>query len=348
MCGGRHRSRKRIGLVDSMRDSQHMPRAAVVCDRAHEKSQPTTNRDRHSTDRRPAPATHGLEHSPLGDDGNSDGRIVERTHDLEDRLVVAPGLHRECTLRGRRWHRSCVQASRNAAAQAKPIEPGGRQHQRVRLPGIKTAQSRVDVAVQRDHVEVGSQRTQKAGAARAVRTHLRAHSEVVERTHYVARDQRVSRIRSLGIGRDHELRIVLEREVFGAVHGEVDLTGDERALEGRHEDALPDRRVRRPQVTVGNDCLHLDLNPAGAQARGHELALHKREARTAGAQAKPFSRSHHPLTSLAAPPPRAPRPRQRRRRRASPACQSPPGRQVGRSDPAAPKQTAGSEGSHWQ
>ena len=116
-----------------------MPRAAVLCDRTHEKSQPTTNRDGHGTDRRPAPAAHGLEHSPLGDDGNSDGRVVERTQHLEDGMVVAPGLHRECALRGRRWHRSRVQASRDAAAQAKPIEPGGSQHQRVRLPGIKTA-----------------------------------------------------------------------------------------------------------------------------------------------------------------------------------------------------------------
>ncbi len=183
-----------------------------------------------------------------------------------------------------------------------------------------------------DHVKVRSQRAKKACPAGAVRPHPGAHGEVVDGSFRKPRHQCVAGVSALGVSGDDEVWVLLEWEVFGAVHGQVDLARDERSLERGHENALADRRVLRANVPVGDDRLHLHGRAAGAQTRRHDLALHQRQARPTSAQSKRSSRTHRQQSSLAAPRGWAPR-RPRRRRPGSPACRSLPGRRCERCDP---------------
>ena len=99
---------------------------------------------------------------------------------------------------------------------------------RVRLTVGQLAQPGVDVAAQLDDLEILARGAQLSGAAQAARPHAGARGQ---------RSQRrgaADRVAGIGPGRDgHELKALgqLGGHVLARVHGEVDLAGEQRALE---------------------------------------------------------------------------------------------------------------------
>jgi hypothetical protein len=93
----------------------------------------------------------------------------------------------------------------------------------------------------------------------------------------LAGDKHVARVGPLREGGDHEVPVLDQRHVLGAVHGEVDLALHQPALERSHEDALSGRDPSLAEVALGDDLNQLHLRAQPPQTAGDELALDERQ-----------------------------------------------------------------------
>ena len=85
--------------------------------------------------------------------------------------MARPTLQRQGTLPCR--GHELVQHTARLAGAAEPLQPGHREHERVRLSGGELAQPGVDVSAQIDHGQVAAHRTQLGRPAQAARAHPR-------------------------------------------------------------------------------------------------------------------------------------------------------------------------------
>ena len=117
--------------------------------------------------------------------------------------------------------------------------------------------------MERNDPQVGPDRAQEAGPARAVGPDHGTRRQAGHRTGR-AQDQSIARIRSSRVGRDHEVELRFDRNVLGAVDGEIDLARTERRFEGPDERAFAPRRVGPANVAGCDDDHQLDVDAGSA------------------------------------------------------------------------------------
>src|SRR5690348_13126473 len=171
----------------------------------------------------------------------------------------------------------------DAVTASQAVETCRGDHQRIHLARIETPHARVDVAMERHDAQVGPRGAHESRTARTVGADGGSRSQRSQRLATACGHQRVACVGALRVGRDDQLRLFLEGDVFRAVDGEIDLAADQRAHDGRDENAFTGNRVHRPNVALGHDPDQFHLVTCRAQASGEQLALSQRQGRAARA-----------------------------------------------------------------
>src|SRR5438270_473757 len=136
--------------------------------------------------------------------------------------------------------------------------------------------------MQGPHAEVGPRRQQEPGAARAVGADQGTGRQRVERGSAVPSDQRVARVGPLRVGGDYQPWVLLQRQVLGAVHNQIDLARQQGGRQLADEHPLTRRGIDGTDVSSRDDRDELHLVAGSAQAVGNQLALDEGEPGPAG------------------------------------------------------------------
>jgi len=205
---------------------------------------------------------------------------------------------------------------------AEPAKPRGRKHQPVDLPGTPLRESRVDVAAQGEHLDVGAGMSHEGTPAQA-RGAQACTARQPAQAAGAMRDQHVARILPPWHGRDAEPGCKGGRKILHRVHGEVDRSRKQRFFDLLDEQPLAadlGERAALDAVAAGADVHELD-GQAGrlcAQRSRHPLGLahgedtaarteaqdpaaltHRRRGRRAAGPPAPLRRRRSPLASTA-------------------------------------------------
>ena len=125
--------------------------------------------------------------------------------DGDELLLARPHLQRERALRRLGQHRLDRQPQADLAVEPEPVEPAGREHERVEAALAGLAQARVDVAAQRLDRERRLEREQLRAAAD------RRGADPHPRPELVGADERVARVVALEVRADGEALRVASR-----------------------------------------------------------------------------------------------------------------------------------------
>ena len=145
--------------------------------------------------------------------------------------VVAPRLQRERTLAGRGHERLGVEDGAGLLGPSQPLEAGVGEHECIRLAGRELAEAGVDVAAERDDLEVLTCGQQERAPAQAPGAHPCAGGKDLHRRRAA---QGVARV---GAGRhrdDLQTLRQLAGDVLGGMHRHVRLAVEQHALERGH------------------------------------------------------------------------------------------------------------------
>jgi hypothetical protein len=115
---------------------------------------------------------------PLGDHGGPGGPVVERGERLAQRGVVLAALDRERALARRGQELRRVEEVGGLADPAEPAQARVGQQHAVQPPGGDVADPGVDVAADRDHLEVRTQQPQLGRAAKGARADAGAGGQI--------------------------------------------------------------------------------------------------------------------------------------------------------------------------
>ncbi len=199
--------------------------------------------------------------------------------------LAAADLQAQRALPGRRNHLVDRKARANAVAQAQAHQAGRGQHDRVVAAFVELAQAGVEVAAQRRHAQVGTQRQQLRHPAQAGGAHQRALRQFGDRRP-LRRNEGIARI--LAIQHRHQLEAggQLHRHVLERVHGQVRGARFQRGLELLDEQPLAadlgQRAVDDLVAARGHSQQRSGQPQATPQQRLHMLRLPEREAAFAG------------------------------------------------------------------
>src|SRR5207342_3953702 len=111
------------------------------------------------------------------------------------------------------------------------------EHHRVDLVLVHLADPRVDVPAEGVHLQMGPAPPHLRHAPQAARSKYRALGQLLEAA-AIPRDDAVPDVLTCADCADRDPRRILRREVLQRVHGQIDLSVLERALELRREEAL--------------------------------------------------------------------------------------------------------------
>src|SRR6266851_4402865 len=158
--------------------------------------------------------------------------VVDPRHELDESGVGPANLHGERALTRRWGDHFRIQAFVNPPLSPQPVHAGGGQHDGVGSSLIEALKPALDVAVQRHHLEVRPRGQKKAGPSWAVGAYDCILSQRFQGRSSTSCYQDIARIRAFWVRADHKARVLVKRNVLGAVHCDVDLTVDEGARDG--------------------------------------------------------------------------------------------------------------------
>ena len=184
----------------------------------------TVSNPRQRADRRATAATRRSEEGSLRFDRNPGIGVVDSGHQAEQAPIVSPDLQGDRPLTRSRWQECRVQPLGDPIGAPQPLQTGGRQDEGVRLAAVEAAEPRVDVAVQRMHVQVGPATPDESDAAWTVGSDAVAGRKILQTMRRVSRthDKHVAWVGSRQEGSDAKTRMLLSRDVLRAVNREVD------------------------------------------------------------------------------------------------------------------------------
>ena len=227
-------------------------------------------------------------------------RRVSSWSDVDHQLLL-PGTDLQCErpLPGLREHLLRLEASSDLAVEAEPVEPTGRQHDRVESALASLAEPRVDVSPQ------GLDRERRLEREQLRAPPHRSRSDPHPGPQLAGAAQGIPRILPLQVRTDRQPLRIGGGHVLRRVHGDVDAPPKQRLLELLDEDPtradLPER-LRPVAVARGRDRHQGDLNSRPPQALRGQLGLRQGETRATRADPKQHRDG-------VAPARRAPRPR---------------------------------------
>jgi hypothetical protein len=205
-------------------------------------------------DRSLAAAPRSGQECPFGLDRVARRLVVDCRYQAEHARIVAPDLDGDHTLPGCRRHHVGRQAFDGSAAEAQPVESGTGDEEGIGLARVEAAPPGIDVAVERMDDEVRPSE-QEPHSPWAVRPDPDARRQIVEPAllRVGPDDKRIARVRPGQVAADPKAWVLLGRDVFRALGGDVDATSQQRSLDRRDEGAVAPGRVRRPAIAVGLD-----------------------------------------------------------------------------------------------
>jgi len=227
--------------------------------------------------RRAARTSSRLQNFALYFHREPDGPLIERREHAKQVGVSATSLNGESALRRCGSDDLRSQPLVDLLATPEAIDPCRCEHQGVHGTLVEASKTCVDVAMQWHDAEVGARRQQKSHPARTVGADNRSAWQGVQRAGPGSGDKGIARIRSLRVCGDQQLGLLLQRDVLGAVHGDVDFTRDKCACDRGDEHAFARRHVDGPNVAVGHDANQLNPVACLPQTLGEKLALDDRE-----------------------------------------------------------------------
>ena len=219
-----------------------------------------------------------LEERALGPQGDPGRAVGEGAEQAEGAGVVLAGLDGQGALAGGRGEGLRVERDGRVAGQPEAAQAGGGQDDRVQLAGVDAADPAVDVAADRDQLQVGAEPVQQGDPARAAGPDPGPWGQVVEAGQAVAAEEHVAGVVALGHGGKDQAGDLGGGQVLGRVHGQVGPPVQHRLLHGRGEDALAAEGGRRhvaAPVALGDhrDQLDPQLRPGRPQPVDHQPAL---------------------------------------------------------------------------
>jgi hypothetical protein len=235
-----------------------------------------------SRDRDAAPSAKRLKERPFRQRARPNQGIVDRSQDLENLGIGTTGLNCESTLPSIGKADFKRQVFGDFGLTTETMQPGGGKNDRVVAPFAQLSNSCVDVTSQVvAKLEVRPNRPKLGLATGTARSDTGAGRKFPESSILKTHDN-VARIFPDGERREHQVIILVGRNVLQAVHREVDRTGPKKLRKITHEHAgtseLMERNVghavtQRPRRRDRDIQVWL----ARSQKSNHEFGLGQRE-----------------------------------------------------------------------
>ena len=214
-------------------------------------------------------------------------RVIEQLEKCRRVSIVFAALDSERALAGGRKHD--LEGDRNAdVVMSEPVEAGGRQDRRIHLTSFQLLQPSVDVAPQRDDLQVRPGGKQLRGPARG---RSADHGALLQRLNGLGPDQLVLDVRARADRSETDFLRPNDFNILHRMHGEIDVAIQQCGIQFLGPQTLAANLRERPvgnTIAAGGDGNDFDVTGGPALRdfqRGGDLArLDQRQRRTACAK----------------------------------------------------------------
>ena len=241
--------------------------------------------------RHAAAAAQRTRHRPFGLHRQHGGAVGQAGQALQECHRVGAHFEPQRALPRAGQHVRRLEHRANPRPQAKALQPGRRQHDRIKLAFVELAQPSVQVAAQRLHLQVRPQRTELHHPPQAGGADAGALRQFGQRRKLVGHE-RVARIFALQHGRQLEAFGQVHRHVLQRMHRQVGVASFQRGFEFLDKQPLAahlGQRAVQNLVAARGHAQQLHLQPeTGLQQLANMLCLPQREAAFAGGDDEGF------------------------------------------------------------